>query len=97
MTQGDAVEETVKMVLDLPPGQDWKWLPDCNIIVFSSRLDEAGQEAALTDLQATWRRELIKAVPSAPAEGAVAGLCANLDRARAHWRSMSARTWGEVT
>lgn len=68
MAQGDAVEETVKMFLDLPPGQDWKWLPDCNIVVLSSRLDEEGQEAALSDLQATWRRQLIRAVPSIASE-----------------------------
>jgi hypothetical protein len=62
-TQGEPVEETVQMVLDLPPGQDWRWMPDCNIVVLSSRLDEAGRQRALCDLQATWRRTLLRAVP----------------------------------
>lgn len=61
--EADAVEKTVQMVLDLPEGRDWEWLPDCNILVLASRLDEAGRQRALSDLQATWRRQFIKAVP----------------------------------
>lgn len=59
----EGTEQTVQMILDLPPGRDWEWLPDCNIVVLSSRLDEAGRQAAISDLQATWRRQFIKAVP----------------------------------
>jgi hypothetical protein len=66
-TQGEPVEQTVQMILDLPPGQDWRWLPDCNMIVLSSRLDEDGRQRAREDLYATWRRTLLKAVPDAPA------------------------------
>lgn len=55
-----AVEETVIHILDLPAGQDWVWFADGNIIGLSRRLDEAGREAALCDLQATWRRSLIR-------------------------------------
>lgn len=63
MPEVDAVEKTVQMVLDLPEGRDWEWLPDCNILVLASRLDEAGRQRAISDLQATWRRQFIKAVP----------------------------------
>ena len=63
MHDDETVEQTVQMILDLPAGQDWRWLPDCNIIVLSARLDEAGRQRAISDLQATWRRSLIKAVP----------------------------------
>lgn len=65
MSQGEPVEPTVQMILDLPPGQDWAWLPDCNIVALSSRLDAAGRERAISDLQATWRRSLLRSVPAA--------------------------------
>lgn len=64
MAVGEHIEETVQMVLELPEGhRGWEWLPDCNIMVLSSRLNPAERERAITDLQATWRRQFIKAVP----------------------------------
>ncbi|MGZ6776911.1 MAG: hypothetical protein ACXVGF_04510 [Blastococcus sp.] len=55
-------EKTIVMVLDLPEGTDWRWLPDCNILAVSSRLCPAERERAIDDLQATWRRSLIHIV-----------------------------------
>lgn len=65
MAEGETVEKTVQMILDLPLGQDWAWLPDCNVVALSSRLDAAGRERALNDLQATWRRSFLRSVPAA--------------------------------
>lgn len=55
-------EKTVVMVLDLPEGTDWRWLPDCNILAVASRLCPAERERAIDDLQATWRRQFISVV-----------------------------------
>lgn len=58
-----AVEETIIMPARLPDGQDWAWHPDLNIVEVSDRLDEAGVMVALCDLQAQWRRTMIRLVP----------------------------------
>lgn len=55
-------EDTVVMVLDLPDGTDWEWLPDCNILALSSRLCAVERERAIDDLQATWRRSMLRLV-----------------------------------
>lgn len=58
------VEETVVMPAQLPDGQDWAWHPDLNIVEVSDRLDEAGVMVAVLDLQAQWRRRMIRLVPN---------------------------------
>lgn len=56
-------EKTVVKVMRLPEGVDWQWHPDLNIVTLSDRLDEAGRMVALLDLQAQWRRSMIRVVP----------------------------------
>jgi hypothetical protein len=58
-------EETVVRVLDLPDGQDWKWLGDANVVILSSRLDCAGRLRALDELQKHWRRAHLRLVETA--------------------------------
>jgi hypothetical protein len=33
--------------LELPPGHEWRWFGDCDVLGLSSRLDEAGRERAI--------------------------------------------------
>lgn len=58
-----ATEDTIIMPAQLPDGQDWAWHPDLNIVEVSDRLDDAGIMVALCDLQAQWRRTMIRLVP----------------------------------
>lgn len=57
------MEETIIMPTRLPDGQDWAWHPDLNLVEISDRLDEVGIMVALSDLQAQWRRTMIRLVP----------------------------------
>lgn len=64
-------EDTVVKTLSLPHGRLWEWYPDANVIALSPCLDEAGREAAISEIQEQWRRQWIRIVP--PALMAVAG------------------------
>lgn len=57
-------EETLIIPARLPDGQDWAWHPDLNIVEVSDRLDDAGIMVALCDLQAQWRRSMVRLVPN---------------------------------
>lgn len=61
--EGDGTEKTVLIVMDLPDGKEWAWLADCNVLAVSAALDGEGRERAITDCQATWRRQFIHSVP----------------------------------
>lgn len=56
-------EETLIVTVDLPSGLDWRLYSDLNMVGLGSHLCEAGRERALTELQASWRREFIRVVP----------------------------------
>lgn len=56
------VEQTVVQVLDLPEGTDWVWFGDANIVGVARRLCPEGRDQALSDLQAEWRRSMIRVV-----------------------------------
>lgn len=56
-------EETLVITVDLPPGQDWAWYADLNIVGLSSHLCTGGRERALFELQAAWRRRFVRIVP----------------------------------
>lgn len=58
-------EETVFRTLDLPPGRDWIWLAEANVVVLSSRLDCAGRLRAVDELQKHWRRSHLRVVETA--------------------------------
>lgn len=51
--------------MNLPEGQDYVRYADLNVIVLSTRLDCAGRERAIADLQAQWRREHLQLIHSA--------------------------------
>lgn len=57
------VEDTIIIPARLPDGQDWAYHSDLNIVEVSDRLDEAGIMVALCDLQAQWRRNMVRLVP----------------------------------
>lgn len=40
----------------------WDWHPDANLVVLAADLDAEGREAALSDVQAHWRRSCIRVV-----------------------------------
>ncbi len=48
--------------MPLPEGVLWRWLSDCNVVGVSDALDGDGVTAALVDLQAQWRRSMIRIV-----------------------------------
>lgn len=50
-------EETVFRTIDLPPGRDWVWFPDLNVVGLRRGLDLAGKLRAIDELQEHWRRE----------------------------------------
>lgn len=54
------VERTIVKFMDLPEGRDYCWHSDANVIVLSSRLDQAGRVTALFDLFQEWRKTLIR-------------------------------------
>lgn len=56
-----AEEKTYVRILDLPEGRDWVWFSDANMIGLSRRLDAAGRERALVELQEHWRRNCLRA------------------------------------
>lgn len=55
-------EHTVVVIITLPPGRDWAWLGDCNVLALSDRLNEAGRQAALVEVGAAWRRSFLYVV-----------------------------------
>jgi len=59
-------EETIIRTMPLPHGQLWALHCDANVIVLSPCLDAAGREAAITELQAQWRRSALRVVDEAP-------------------------------
>lgn len=46
------------VIMETAYGEDAVWHPDLNLVVLHPRLDEAGREQALDELQARWRRSL---------------------------------------
>lgn len=44
------------MTMEPAYGEDAVWHPELNLVVLSPRLDAAGRERALDELQAEWRR-----------------------------------------
>lgn len=57
------MEETIVRVLDsVPPEPGWAWFPDCNMVGLSAQLCREKQDAAIADLQAQWRRRMIRVV-----------------------------------
>lgn len=60
---GGTVEETIVRVLDgVPADPGWKWFPDCNMVGISRQLCEEERDRALADLQAKWRRSMLRIV-----------------------------------
>jgi hypothetical protein len=56
-------EDTIIRYMPLAPGtKPWRWHADANLIILCSSLDPCGQEAALLDLQAQWRRSGLRVV-----------------------------------
>jgi hypothetical protein len=58
-------EETLCRTMELDEGTDWVWFPDLNMIGLSSRLDCAGRERAIDEMQRQWRRAHLRTVESA--------------------------------
>lgn len=58
-------EDTVIHEMDLPPGKDWAWFPDANIVGLRRGLDPCGRIAALDDLYSHWRRQHLRVVETA--------------------------------
>lgn len=55
------------VILEPSFGEDAVWHPGLNIVTVSPRLDAAGRERALDELQAEWRRSLrFDAAPECP-------------------------------
>lgn len=54
------VEDTIIKYMDLPPGRDYFWHADSNVLVLSSRLDAAGKLTALYDLFTEWRTTMLR-------------------------------------
>lgn len=46
------------VIMEPSHGEDAVWHPELNMVVVSPRLDAAGRERALDELQARWRRSL---------------------------------------
>lgn len=46
------------VIMETAYGEDAVWHPDLNLVVLHPRLDAAGRERALDELQARWRRTL---------------------------------------
>lgn len=61
-------EDTIIKTLELPHGEEWAWFADANLVVLSPRLDAAGRERALTEVQAHWRRRCLRVVEDAATE-----------------------------
>jgi polyphosphate kinase 2 (PPK2 family) len=61
-------EDTLIRTMPLPHGQLWAYHADANVIVLSPCLDAAGREAAITELQAQWRRSALRVVDDADKE-----------------------------
>lgn len=59
----DTHEDTLVKTLDLPPGQDWAWFADANIVGLAPHLTPEGRERALSEVQAYWRRSCLRIVP----------------------------------
>ena len=58
-------EETLIKTMPLPQGRDWEWFADANVIALSPDLCPAKREAALSELQAQWRRSGLRLVEPA--------------------------------
>lgn len=55
------VEKTIVRVVDLD-GDEAVWLGDANTVLVGRHLDKEGQDKALADLSAKWRRSFIRVV-----------------------------------
>lgn len=58
-------QETLVVTFELPFGRDWFWYADLNIVALSPRLDAAGRERALAELQEHWRTNCLRIVDGA--------------------------------
>ena len=45
----DTAEKTVIVTVNLPPGQNWVWFADCNMVGLAPHLDADGRWQALTE------------------------------------------------
>lgn len=55
-------EDTLVVTLDLPFGQSWAWYPDANMVALKPGMCPEQQEQALSEVQAHWRRSIIRVV-----------------------------------
>lgn len=62
-SQERGTEKTVLVVTPMPVGKEWAWLADCNVLAVSDRLDAAGQERAISEVQDAWRHSLLHRGP----------------------------------
>lgn len=60
-----ASEETIFRMLDLPPGRDWAWYPDLNVVGLRRGLDLDGKLRAVGELQEQWRTQHLRLVKPA--------------------------------
>lgn len=58
----EITEQTILLTHVLPPGVDYRWIADCNVVVLSAGLDAAGRQRAIDDLQAQWRKRWLSPV-----------------------------------
>lgn len=54
-SQERCTEKTVLVVMPMPVGKEWAWLADCNVLAASDRLDAAGLERVISEVQDAWR------------------------------------------
>ena len=61
-------EDTLIKTMQLPNGRLWEWFADANLVVLSPCLDQDGREAAISELQAQWRRTGIRVIQDEEAD-----------------------------
>ena len=54
------VEETIERILDLPPGKEWAWFADANVLGLSRHLDAAGRDRVRAEAQEAWRHRYLR-------------------------------------
>lgn len=54
-----STEQTVVVTMNIPGGDDARWMPEFNLIVLAPHLDDLGRRRAVDEVQARWRREWI--------------------------------------
>lgn len=59
---GGCTEETVFVVADIPASPGCVMLTDCNTVVLSEHLDQAGRERAMAQWNDDWRRMALSVV-----------------------------------